>query len=749
MSDTASASVELATCFEQGLALLESQAWAPALERFSCGLQIDPHRPGLWHNRAWCHIHLGDLPAAQADLEALVRLQPGHAQGLALLGRVRLAQGAVEEGSAWLDRAWMADPHDVAIARQALQALLLHPGDASAVVQRAKALARAGQLDRDSAHRLHEVLGASAAGRQALREMWAQLCTETQAPTWMFEAWTGLCWQARQVDEATLAATLWLQREPGSDTALRALMRALAARGDSDTLMPLAAQRAQAHPRDIEAMLELAGGLLEAPGDARRDAGLTVLAHALSLDPEDPRPWLQRAHHHAKVFMHEAALSDFRRVLALQPPMWSARAGLARSLAALGRHDEAAQALQAMPLHDAPSQMEQLTARAFVLRTQGRLGEAETVLRDALAVGKSDRSGATGTAAQWELGCVRLTQGRYEEGWALWRGLQQERGPRPLWHRLVACGARPWGGDVSQVRGRTLAVVSETGLGDALQFARFLPALQAQGVRVVLCVQRALVPLLRLTQPPLAVVDDVEAMPPADGVCALWDLPMLLDVRLEALDRWGPARYLHPARPACDAMTQRLGPPSGLRVALAWRGMRSPLAERSIALEHFAELNVQGVQWFSLQQDLMPGPETEAAERMGLRHESWSLEEAAQALGAMDLVVSVDTVFCHLAGSLGLPAQVLLPLACDWRWGQNAPTTPWYPRATLWRQQQPGDWSAPLAALAGLLRQRVVERSVERSAESMTESTIERGAERGAGVGAAQPGAKAVKGARA
>ena len=123
---------ELAACFEQGLALLESQAWAPALASFSRGLEIDPGRPGLWHNRAWCHLQLGDLAAAQADLQALLEHAPGHAPGLALLGRVRLAQGAIEEGSRLLDLAWMADPADPDIARQALQALLLRPDGESA-----------------------------------------------------------------------------------------------------------------------------------------------------------------------------------------------------------------------------------------------------------------------------------------------------------------------------------------------------------------------------------------------------------------------------------------------------------------------------------------------------------------------------------------------------------------------------------------------------------------------------------------
>ena len=135
--------------------------------------------------------------------------------------------------------------------------------------------------------------------------------------------------------------------------ALQALMRALTSRGDSDTVIPLATQRVLAHPRDIAAMLELVGCLLEAPRDDHGEAGLTVLAHALSLAPEDPRPWLLRGQHHAKVFLHEQALGDFRRVLDLAPQLVAAQAGLVRSLAALGRSAEASRALEAMPVLDA------------------------------------------------------------------------------------------------------------------------------------------------------------------------------------------------------------------------------------------------------------------------------------------------------------------------------------------------------------------------------------------------------------
>jgi ADP-heptose:LPS heptosyltransferase len=133
------------------------------------------------------------------------------------------------------------------------------------------------------------------------------------------------------------------------------------------------------------------------------------------------------------------------------------------------------------------------------------------------------------------------------------------------------------------------------------------------------------------------------------------------------------------------------------------------------------------VQWFSLQKELQDGEEADAAQRMGLRHEGWSLDDAAAAMVHMDCVVSVDTVFCHLAGALGRPTLVLLPLACDWRWGAAGSTTPWYPQAHLLRQQQAGDWSHPLAELQALLSGQPAEKGVVQ------------GVEQGAGPPAARP----------
>ena len=695
---TAPVSPELALCFEQGLALLESGAWEGARAMFSRGLALDAGRTGLWHNRAWCHLQLGDLSAAQADLQALLRLAPDHAAGLALLGRVSLAQGQLQAGSALLEQAWAAAPEDAEIARQALCALLLQPGAEAQAVARALQLGARGQLDEPTGQQLAGVLALAADELALGRRLWPVLCLAPQAQGWMFAAWLALCQHHRLVDEAALAATLWLRHEPQCEPAQRALMQALAAQGDHASLLPLLLDEARALGPDAPAMGQLAQLLLESKVDALRDAGLTVLAHALSQRPEDASLWLLRGNQQAGVFQHEAALDSYRHALLLDPALEVAQCAAACSLAALGQPEQALCELQAMAEADAGSAAAMRhQARAFVLRTQGRLDEAELALRQALA-----QQAAPST--WWDLGAVLLTQGRYAEGWDLWRRHAQASAlSASRWHQARAQGARQWDGGVAAAVGRTLLVLAEDGLGDTVQFARFLPALQAQEVQVLLCAQPGMGRLMQSLHPQVCVIEAGEALPPADLVCNLWDLPQLLDLRLHELERWGQAHCLAVAPEASAAMARHLGPPQGLRVALAWRGLRSAMAERSLPLSQIAALRLPGVQWFSLQKELHPGDEADAAQRMGLHHEGWSLDDAAAAMGHMDCVVSVDTVFCHLAGALGRPAIVLLPLACEWRWGASGATTPWYPQARLLRQRQGGDWAHPLGQLQALL----------------------------------------------
>ena len=141
-----------------------------------------------------------------------------------------------------------------------------------------------------------------------------------------------------------------------------------------------------------------------------------------------------------------------------------------------------------------------------------------------------------------------------------------------------------------------------------------------------------------------------------------------------------------------------------------WRGgTGSRIRGRSLALREFLAALVPGVQYVSLQRELPPEDLEAIASRPDIVHvgeEQADFRDAAALCESVDLVVSVDTSVAHLAGALDVPVWVLLPGHCDWRWFDDRDDSPWYPRATLFRQRHDGDWSDVLARVAMGLRAR-------------------------------------------
>jgi ADP-heptose:LPS heptosyltransferase len=149
--------------------------------------------------------------------------------------------------------------------------------------------------------------------------------------------------------------------------------------------------------------------------------------------------------------------------------------------------------------------------------------------------------------------------------------------------------------------------------------------------------------------------------------------------------------------------------PSRRGKGLAWSGAPGNAynRRRAIALRTLAPLlAAANVRWFALQREgeaIAPGEEDLAASLVAspLRND---FDGVAALVSALDLVVSVDTSIAHLAGALGKPVWILLPVAADWRWFEQRADSPWYPTARLYRQRKPGDWTAPLAEVGLALR---------------------------------------------
>jgi len=330
-----------------------------------------------------------------------------------------------------------------------------------------------------------------------------------------------------------------------------------------------------------------------------------------------------------------------------------------------------------------------------------------------LAFGRGDLSAALGyqdrvlavapdyTIGHWNRALTLLTMGDYAPAWRdyEWRW----RIPELLRNAEVRIHDRRWRGE--DPSGKVLLLQSEQGLGDTIQFARYVPSIAERGARVVLAVQPSLVSLLRQLPRVEQVVAVDRPLPPFDLQATLADLPGICGTRLETVPM--PEGYLEPDPALCERWRQRLAGERRPKVGLVWAGnpRHRDDRNRSLPAEILASLVAHpGVAWYSMQM----GPrarELPAGAAVELGAELTDFSETAAALAALDLLICVDTAPIHLAGALGRPAWLLLPEKADWRWLLRREDSPWYKSLRLFRQNRQGEWPPVVERLAKALEQ--------------------------------------------
>jgi hypothetical protein len=287
---------------------------------------------------------------------------------------------------------------------------------------------------------------------------------------------------------------------------------------------------------------------------------------------------------------------------------------------------------------------------------------------------------------------------------AAWRATDRIELPRRLAQRHAGFQRRPehlrWDG--TPTAGRAVIVRCEHGLGDTLQFMRFLPLLGA--ARLHFLVQPPLVDLLH-GAPGLGDVRNYwtdDPLPPYDVDLEVMELAYALRMTPERL----PPPYPHVRRQLAQHDAFALPDDGRLRIGLVWASSAWDTT-RSLPLQALAPLfALEGVQFYSLQQGepaddpLLHGLDIEI-----LSPRTTQVRAAAAAMCALDLVIGVDAMPVHLAGTLGVPTWVLLKHEADWRWMDAREDTPWYPSLRLLRQPRPGDWDAVAQQLAESLRE--------------------------------------------
>lgn len=458
------------------------------------------------------------------------------------------------------------------------------------------------------------------------------------------------------------------------------------------------------------------------PGDHKAMHGLGLAQHALGewslaiaafdralqLVPVFADAWLDRGNALRELGDFEAALQSYDKAIAAQPEQAGAWSNRGVVLKRLGRLEEAAQSYE-RALRIKPDFLDAMVNYATTLKELLRLPEAMAMNRRALALDPAN------SGAWLNLAICQLLEGHFDEGFAAyewrWKNAQMAGEARTF--------VQPqWAGE--DIRGKTILLHAEQGLGDTLQFCRYVPWVKARGARVVLEVQPPLVPLLTALEWTDAVLARGSELPMFDVHCPLLSLPLAMGTNLSTIPLVSTPRFAYlGADPAytqtwqqeLERMEKSARP---MRVGLVWSGRAEHKNDhnRSIVLQDLSALldvaSERGLVWHSLQKEFRANDLAFARERGGIalwNERLGSFQDTAALIACMDLVVSVDTSVAHLAAAMGKPVWLLLPHSPDWRWlPADGNFNRWYPTMRLWRQSAYGNWHSVVEQVAAALR---------------------------------------------
>ena len=239
-----------------------------------------------------------------------------------------------------------------------------------------------------------------------------------------------------------------------------------------------------------------------------------------------------------------------------------------------------------------------------------------------------------------------------------------------------------WVWDGRPFDGRRVLVRCYHGYGDTVQFARFLPHLRARAAHVTVEMQPRLVPLFA-GHPGidrLVPFDVARPLPPQDCDIEIMELPFAL-------------RVLPAAAPPLPLAVRAADLPPGA-VGLCWQGGDWD-PSRSIPERLMAPLCRAPAFSLVAAPTALPVLNPEGC--------PMDMQRTAALVAGAALVVTVDTLIAHLAGTLGRPTWLLLKDGADWRWPGEGERTPWYPSVRIFRQHRPGDWAGVVARVARAL----------------------------------------------
>ncbi len=298
--------------------------------------------------------------------------------------------------------------------------------------------------------------------------------------------------------------------------------------------------------------------------------------------------------------------------------------------------------------------------------------------------------------AHYNLGFANLLNGSLEKGWDHyeWRYKTPE-------HKSITRNFSQPQWDGSSLNNQTILLHAEQGLGDTIQFIRYLPMIAEAGGKIIVECDPGLIHLFTDYAKIATFIGKGEPIPDFDVHSSLMSLPKIFGTSYESIP--SDTNYINSNSRLVSSWKERLSGTNTFNVGIFWQGNKNYNRDksRSIPLKQFeAILTVEKTEFVSLQK----GDGQEQISENGFSHlisdytsemdNEEKFADTVAIINSLDLIIGTDTSIIHLAGAMGKPTWILLAYHPDWRWMLNIESSPWYPTMKLFRQQKKDDWES-------------------------------------------------------
>ncbi|WP_114637417.1 tetratricopeptide repeat protein [Polynucleobacter necessarius] len=392
---------------------------------------------------------------------------------------------------------------------------------------------------------------------------------------------------------------------------------------------------------------------------------------------------------------YEDAISSFDQAISLLPDYAEAYNNKGNALQDLKRFDEAL-AWYDKAIAIEPNYVEAYCNKGNALEWLRRHNEAMENFDKATSINPQY------TDAYWQKAMNQLAGGNFELGWRNYEARWVKSNPVIFQYSDIARLE-----NTENLNGKKVLVWAEQGLGDTLQFCRYVKLLWVKGAQVTLIVPQALIRVLDSLQEFCRVIPMGQNLDERfEFQTPLMSLPLLFSTNIDSIPAEVP--YLFPPRVISKSIQDLVKPSSNLKVGIVWSGGfraihsdgHADFHRRNVELEQIADLKeIQGIDFYSLQK----GDPAES-ELIAKKNELWpslincahlihDFSDTAALIESMDLIISVDTSTAHLAGALGKSVWILNRYDSCWRWLLGQEQSPWYPTAKIYQQKNIANWA--------------------------------------------------------